>query len=138
MFTFHIWVYAHLYLIGNCLQAKHFHCAQFLSIVTSLTSLSGLPGSSAVKNPPAMQEPQEMWVWSLGWEYPLEEGMATHSIILQPGESLQRSLEGYIPRGWQKVQHNWSYLAHLHTDLLSKTTTIILLPTLCEHQIQVS
>ena len=29
-----------------------------------------------------MQEPQEMQVGSLGWEDPLEEGMATHSSIL--------------------------------------------------------
>ena len=35
-----------------------------------------------VKNPPAMQEVQETWVQSLGWEDPLEEGMATHSSIL--------------------------------------------------------
>ena len=32
-----------------------------------------------VKNPPAMKE---TWVWSLGWEDTLEEGMATHSSIL--------------------------------------------------------
>ena len=32
-----------------------------------------------VKNLPAMQE---TWVQSLGWEDPLEEGMATHSRIL--------------------------------------------------------
>ena len=32
-----------------------------------------------VKNLPAMQE---TWVLSLGWEAPLEEGMATHSSIL--------------------------------------------------------
>ena len=32
-----------------------------------------------VKNPPAMWE---TWVRSLGWEDPLEEGMATHSSIL--------------------------------------------------------
>ena len=32
-----------------------------------------------VKNPPAMRE---TWVQSLGWEDPLEEGMATHSSIL--------------------------------------------------------
>ena len=25
---------------------------------------------------------QETWVQSLGWEYPLEKGMATHSSIL--------------------------------------------------------
>ena len=30
-----------------------------------------------VKNLPAMQEPQEMQVQSLGWEDPLKEGMAT-------------------------------------------------------------
>ena len=32
-----------------------------------------------VKNLPAMQE---TWVQSLGWDNPLEEGMATHSSIL--------------------------------------------------------
>ena len=32
-----------------------------------------------VKNSPAMQE---TWVRSLGWEDPLEEGIATHSSIL--------------------------------------------------------
>ena len=42
----------------------------------------GLPGGSAIKNLPAMQEPQEMWVQSLGREDPLEEGTATHSGIL--------------------------------------------------------
>ena len=35
-----------------------------------------------VKNPPAMQEPQDIWVRSLGQEVPLEEGTATHSSIL--------------------------------------------------------
>ena len=32
-----------------------------------------------VKNPSVMQE---TWVWSLGWEDPLEKGKATHSSIL--------------------------------------------------------
>ena len=35
-----------------------------------------------VKNPPAMQQMQEMGVWSLDWEDPPEKGMATHSSIL--------------------------------------------------------
>ena len=34
--------------------------------------------AQAIKNLPAMQE---TWVWSLGWEDPLEEGMATHYSI---------------------------------------------------------
>ena len=36
-------------------------------------------GAQTVKNLPAMQEAQ---VRSLGWEDPLEKGMATHSSIL--------------------------------------------------------
>ena len=39
----------------------------------------GFPGGSVEKNPPAMQE---MQVWSLGQEDPLEKEMATHSSIL--------------------------------------------------------
>ena len=35
--------------------------------------------AQTVKNPPAMQE---IWVRSLGWGDPLEEGMVTHSSIL--------------------------------------------------------
>ena len=35
-----------------------------------------------VKNLPAMQETQEMWVQSLGLEDPLEEEITTHSSIL--------------------------------------------------------
>ena len=38
--------------------------------------------AQSVKNPLAMQEMEERWVPSLGPEDPLEEGMATHSIIL--------------------------------------------------------
>ena len=38
----------------------------------------GFSGASAVKNLPAVQEPQETWVRSLGQEeHPPEEGMAT-------------------------------------------------------------
>ena len=36
-----------------------------------------------VKNPPAMQE---FWVWSMGWEDPLEKGMATLYPVFLPGE----------------------------------------------------
>ena len=42
----------------------------------------GFLGGSAVKNPPAMRESQEMQFQSLGQEDSLEEGMATHSSIL--------------------------------------------------------
>ena len=44
--------------------------------------MSGFPSGSAVKDLPVMQEPQEMGVWCLVQEDPLEEGMAAHSSIL--------------------------------------------------------
>ena len=51
-----------------------------------------------VKNLPAVQELQERWVRSLGWEDPLEEGMATP--VFLSGESHgERSLAGFSPCG---------------------------------------
>ena len=44
--------------------------------------LGGFPRGSSVKNLPEVQEPQEMWVWALSWEDPLEESRASHSSIL--------------------------------------------------------
>ena len=56
-----------------------------------------------VKNPPAMQEMQELRVLSLGQVDLLEEGMATHSSILvwreEPG--------GLQSMGSQRVGHYW-------------------------------
>ena len=39
----------------------------------------GFPSDSVIKKPPVKQE---TWVWSLGWEDPLEKEMATYSSIL--------------------------------------------------------
>jgi len=54
-----------------------------INLISPLTISWFLCGASLVtqlvKNPPATRE---MWVWSLGWEYPLEKGKATHSSIL--------------------------------------------------------
>ena len=54
-----------------------------------------------------MPETQEMWVWSLGQEDPLEKGMATRSSILAGGSDGQRSLEAYSPWELQRVGHDW-------------------------------
>ena len=75
-----------------------------------VTSFWGFPGNSVVKNLPAVHEPQEMQVRSLGQDDPLGEGISTHSSIL-PGESHGlRSPTGSI--GSQRVRHNWSDWAH--------------------------
>ena len=49
-----------------------------------------------VKNVPTTQE---TWVQSLGWEYPLKKGMATHFSNLPEEVHGQRSLVGYSPWG---------------------------------------
>ena len=55
----------------------------------------GFHGGLVIKNPPVMQETQEMLVQSLGREDPLEKGTATHSSILARESHGQRSLVGY-------------------------------------------
>ena len=56
-----------------------------------------------VKNPPAMWG---SWVRSLGWEDPLEEGMAVHSSILAWRISMDRGAGGLQSMGLQRVGHN--------------------------------
>ena len=53
-----------------------------------------------VKNLPVMQETQ---VRSLGWEGPLEKGMATHPSVLAWEIHGQRSLMRYSPWGHKRV-----------------------------------
>ena len=60
-----------------------------------------ISGGSDGKNLPAVQE---TWVPSLGWEDPLEEGLAAHSSILAWRTHGQRSLAGRSPRGCQETE----------------------------------
>ena len=53
-----------------------------------------------VRNPSAMQE---TWVRSLGWEDPLEEGMATPSSILAWRSPWTEEPGGVQFMGWQRV-----------------------------------
>ena len=53
-------------------------------------------GVQMVKNPHAMWE---TWVRSLGWEDPLEEGLATHSSILAWRVLWTEEPGGYSPQG---------------------------------------
>ena len=84
--------------ILSCKHSKRFHVLSisdsrlllFPQMFFSLFSWASLV-AQLVKNQPAMWE---TWVQSLGWEDPLEKGMATHSSILawripwteEPGE----------------------------------------------------
>ena len=57
-----------------------------------------------VKNLPAMQETQETWIQSLGWEDPLKEGMATQSSILAWRTPWTEEPVGLQSMGSQKSQ----------------------------------
>ena len=50
-----------------------------MNMMISIMSIISSLVAQMVMNPPAVEE---TWVQSLGWEDPLEEGMATHSSIL--------------------------------------------------------
>ena len=58
-----------------------------------------------VKNLPAMQE---TWVQSLGWEDPLEKGMATHSSILAWRIPWTEEPDALQSVGSQRVGHEWA------------------------------
>ena len=62
-------------------MADSLHCTAETNIILECkyTSIRASLVAQVVKNPPAMWE---TWVQSMGWEDPLEEGMATHSSIL--------------------------------------------------------
>ena len=66
----------------------------------------GFPDGSAVKNPPAMQETQEMHDQSLGWDDPPEKSMATHSSILSWRIPWTEDLGRLVATGSQRVGHN--------------------------------
>ena len=64
----------------------------------------GFPGGSVIKNLPAMQEPQEMRVRSLGQKDPLEEGMATYYSILAWRIPWTEEPDGLQSMGSQRVR----------------------------------
>ena len=97
--------------VGNRIFFPVNHYFTLLSFM-GLSCGSGAPGAFLVpqmaKNLPTMWE---TWVLSLGWEDPLEEGMATHSSILAwriPWTEEPGRLQSI---GSHRVRHNWSDLA---------------------------
>ena len=65
----------------------------------------GLPWRLSSKESAAMQE---TWIRSLGWEDPLEEGMATHSSALAQRIPWTEEPGGLQPTESHRVGHDWS------------------------------
>ena len=76
---------------------SHFRWAEMLIVCRPPGRKRELPGCAVVK-----QETQETWVWSPGWEDPLEKEMATP--VFLPGKFHgQRSLAGYSSWGLEEL-----------------------------------
>ena len=68
-----------------------------------------------------MQEMQEMCVWSLGWEDPLDEEMVTHSSILAWRIPWAEEPDGSQSMGLQRIKHDRAHnttTAHLDMNQL--------------------
>ena len=70
-----------------------------------LTLVICLPVAQLVKILPAMQE---TWVQSVGWEDPLEKGMATHSSFLTWRITWTEESGGLQSMGLQTVKYYWT------------------------------
>ena len=70
-----------------------------------------------LKNLPAMRE---TWVWSVGWEDPLEEGMTTHSSVLAWRIPWTEEPGGLQSMGSQRLRYDWAkkhtYTHHIRVD----------------------
>ena len=67
-----------------------------------------------------MQETQETWIRSLGWEDPLEEEMAIHSQCSCLGNSMEEEPGRLQSIGSQRVRHDLVTKQHLHTKAMER------------------
>ena len=74
-----------------------------------------------VKNLPTVQEPQETWVVSLGWEDPLEKEMAIHSRVLAWEISWTEEPGGLQFMGSQSdtTEHPWFSKSNCYSEQTS-------------------
>ena len=68
-----------------------------------------------------MKEMPETWVWSLGWEDPLEEEMATHSSILAWRTSWTEEPAGFS----EPVGTQLSTQEHIHIGSYSRRSSFV-------------
>ena len=111
IYSLYLWMFYFVLFHFLSWQRIHLHCRrpQFYSWFGKIhwrrdrlptVVFLGFPVAQLVKNQPAMQE---TWIWSLGWEDPLEKGIAIHSSILA-----LRIPWTVWSMGLQKVGHDWT------------------------------
>ena len=78
--------------------------------------------SQMAKNLPAVWE---TWVWSLGWEDSLEEGMATHSSVPAWSIPMDRGAWRASVHGVTKSRHDWVTKHSTSTRIFIATLFVI-------------
>ena len=103
-------------LNGREKKADGFKCRQFLAFCFTRTRCLGRASWMAqwIKNFPAVQETQEMWVQSLGWEDPLEEKKRQPTPVFLPEESHDRGASQATVHG---VTKSWTQLSRSRDGL---------------------
>ena len=91
---------------GGAWWAATYGVAQTWTRLQQLSSSSTMQAALVVKNPPANAGDIRDGVWSLGWEDPLEEGMATLSSILVWKIPWTEEPSGLQSIASQRVGHN--------------------------------
>ena len=87
-------------------QVKFDNANDFLEYRATVRTIGASQMAQWVKNSPSVQEMQETWVQSLGWETPLEEGHGSpfqYSCLENPWTEEPGRLQSM---GWQRVRHN--------------------------------
>ena len=101
--------------VRTCIYGSQGVMAQTLVTCLSFTWWWASLVAQRLKCLPSMQE---TWVWSLGWEDPLEKEMATHSSILAWRIPWMEELGGLQSMGSQRVRHNWGSSVHFTSILI--------------------
>ena len=84
---------------------KYYMCIYIVNFIYYNVLSMGFSTGSAIKNPPEVQESR---VQPLGWEDPLEEGLATNSSILAWRIPLTEEPDRLQSIGSQRVGHDQS------------------------------
>ena len=93
------WLSSLYFLRGFCPKHKH----QIIYLLSQVMQWK--------KNP--ILPMQEMWVWYMGWEDPLESEMATQSSILAMEIPWTEEPGGLQFMGLQRVREDWDWTQHI-------------------------
>ena len=87
----------------------------------------GFPGGTSGREPTCQCRRCKIWVQSLGWNDPLEKGMATYSNILAWKIPWTGKPSGLQSMGLQRIEHNWTTGSSKKQESFRKTSISALL-----------